>query len=283
MDMSFGGFTSESFSFFRELAHHNAKPWFDQNRPRYEAHVQGVFRGLLQTLEPALLNLNPNFEISGKTNKSFSRINRDIRFSKDKSPYKSNYYLYVYDSRRQRDMDGRLYVGLSADCVTVGFAIYATWGKGPKGTLETVFRPRFQKEGARLRRLIDTVVRKKRYETYWHRQEKGEWILHPACRRGKRIGSRCRPGSCARCLNLARADSTNQGSPSRLPKSSRNYTRFIFSLLTVCGEISKPVILRSPAPGDDEGSLHFAMNTNAEILRGVYPELKYWDPSLRSG
>jgi len=179
MDMSFGGFTSESFSFFRELARHNTKPWFDQSRERYEAHVQGVFRGLLQTLEPTLLNLNPNFEISGKTNKNFSRINRDIRFSKDKSPYKSNYYLYVYDSRRQRAMDGRLYVGLSADCVTVGFAIYATWGKGPKGALETVFRPRVQNEGARLRKLVETIVRKKRYETYWHRMEKSEWVLHP--------------------------------------------------------------------------------------------------------
>jgi uncharacterized protein (DUF2461 family) len=134
---------------------------------------------LLQTLEPTLLNLNPNFEISGKTNKNFSRINRDIRFSKDKSPYKSNYYLYVYDSRRQRATDGRLYVGLSADCVTVGFAIYATWGKGPKGALETVFRPRVQNEGARLRKLVETIVRKKRYETYWHRMEKSEWVLHP--------------------------------------------------------------------------------------------------------
>ena len=178
MPSNFSGFSGESFNFFRELARNNNKAWFDHNRHRYEAHVTGTFRNLLHALEPALLKRNPHFEIGGKTNANFSRINRDIRFSKDKSPYKSNYYLYAFDSRRTRDTDGRLYVGLSADCVTVGFAIYAAWGKGPKGALETVFRPRFEKEPARFLRLVANL-RRKRYETYWHRQEKGEWILHP--------------------------------------------------------------------------------------------------------
>jgi len=179
MENTFSGFTPDSFTFFRELARNNNKAWFDAHRARYEAHVQGVFRALLVTLEPALLRLNPDFETSGKTNGNFSRINRDIRFSKDKIPYKSNYYVYFFDRRRKRAADGRLYVGLSVDCVTVGFSIYATWGKGPKGVLETVFRPRFEKERAAVLRLVERVVKPRRYETYWHRQEKGEWTLHP--------------------------------------------------------------------------------------------------------
>ena len=179
MEIPFSGFTPDSFTFFRELARNNNKPWFDANRARYEQHVTGTFRALLVALEPSLLKLNPNFETSGKTNRNFSRINRDIRFSKDKSPYKPNYYLYVFDRRRYRAADGRLYVGLSADCVTVGFSIYATWGKGPKGALETVFRPRFEKQRAAFLRLIERVVKSRRYENYWHRQEKGEWTLHP--------------------------------------------------------------------------------------------------------
>src|SRR5213594_3391033 len=116
MEQSFPGFNSESFAFFRELAQNNSKPWFDQNRERYERHVQGAFRGLLASLEPFLLKLNPHFETGGKTNGNFSRINRDIRFSKDKSPYKQNYYLYVFDGRRDRGHAGRLYVGLAAEC-----------------------------------------------------------------------------------------------------------------------------------------------------------------------
>ncbi len=179
MDANFQGFTSDSFGFFRELAENNNKTWFDQKRELYEKHVAGAFRGLLRTLEPFLLKLNPQFETAGKTNRNFSRINRDIRFSKDKSPYKSNYYLYVFDGRRERSADGRLYVGLSADCVTVGFSIYATWGRGPKGSLETIFRKRLVTHRERFRRLIEATVRGKGYETYWHREEKGDWAPHP--------------------------------------------------------------------------------------------------------
>lgn len=175
----FEGFKSECFEFFQELARNNNRLWFDGNRDRYETFVRETFRRLLAELEPSLVKLNPHFEVSGITNKNFSRINRDIRFSKDKRPYKPNYYLHIYDSRRDRAIDGRFYVGLSADCVTVGFAIYAAWGKGPKGSLETVFRPRVQKRGDLFRHLLDSVVRKRQYETYWYRQEKGEWSLHP--------------------------------------------------------------------------------------------------------
>ncbi len=178
METSFPGFTSDSFAFFRELAQDNNKAWFDRNRARYDQHVIVVFRGLLEALEPSLLKLNPHFEIAGKTNRNFSRINRDIRFSKDKSPYKANYYLYVFDRRRDRQSDGRFYVGLSADCLTVGFAIYATWGRGPKGALETIFRNRLQTHPEVFRDLVDRIVRKGRYETYWHREEKGEWAQH---------------------------------------------------------------------------------------------------------
>src|SRR5579872_5744815 len=115
----FNGFTAESFLFFEELARNNQKVWFDSNRARYDEHVVGAFRGLLESLTPALQKLNPHLEIGGKTNGSFSRINRDIRFAKDKRPYKSNFYLYTYDSRHDRGHGGHLYVGLCAECVTV--------------------------------------------------------------------------------------------------------------------------------------------------------------------
>ena len=175
---TFQGFTAESFLFFEELARNNQKAWFDANRARYDQHVVGAFRGLLAALTPALLNLNPHFEVGGKTNGSFSRINRDIRFSKDKSPYKSNFYLYAYDGRHDRGHAGRLYVGLSADCLTVGFSIYGSW-RGPKGALETVFRKRVADHDKIFATLLARVVRARRYETYWHREEKGDWAQHP--------------------------------------------------------------------------------------------------------
>jgi uncharacterized protein (TIGR02453 family) len=174
---NFPGFSADSFLFFEELARHNQKAWFDANRARYDQHVVGCFRGLLAALAPALRKLNPHFEVGGKTNGSFSRINRDIRFSKDKRPYKSNFYLYTYDGRHDRGHTGQLYVGLSADCLTVGFSIYGSW-RGPNGALETLFRPRVAAHRQLFDALLARVVRAGRYETYWHRQEKGEWTQH---------------------------------------------------------------------------------------------------------
>lgn len=175
---AFAGLTSESFNFFRDLARNNNKIWFDQNRARYDKHVVGAFRGLLLALEPSLLKLDPHFETAGKTNGNFSRINRDIRFAKDKSPYKPNFYLYIYDGRHDRGDAGRLYVGLNADCVTVGFSIYGGDPRGPKGALETVFRKRFTNHREVFERLLNGIVRGRRYETYWHRVEKRDWAQH---------------------------------------------------------------------------------------------------------
>ena len=186
MELVFSGFRPESFEFFTELAENNHKVWFDQNRARYVDFVTGSFRGLLFTLEPFLLKLDRQFETCGKTNRNFSRINRDIRFSKDKRPYKSNYYLYVFDRRRDRTETGRLYVGLSAECVTVGFSIYAVGGRDRKSTLESIFRKRYPSNREQFSRLLEKTVRKGRYETYWHRQEKGEWVLHPGLPRSDR-------------------------------------------------------------------------------------------------
>jgi uncharacterized protein (TIGR02453 family) len=178
MATSFQGFNHDSFLFFEELARNNQKAWFDANRARYDQHIVGALRGMLATLTPTILSLHPHFEVGGKTNGNLSRINRDIRFSKDKSPYKSNFYLYIYDGRHDRGHGGRLYVGLSADCVTVGFSIYGSW-RGPKGALETLFRKRVMSHRSVFDTLLTDVIRARRYQTYWHREEQGEWAQHP--------------------------------------------------------------------------------------------------------
>ena len=145
---SFRGFHPEAFQFFRRLARNNHKPWFDKNRPIYEEHVSGALKALLEELAPRMLLLDPEFEISGKTGKNLSRINRDIRFARDKSPYRGN--LYLYFGRHGTDLGTRLYVGLSADGVSCGFAAYH--GRGSE--LETIFKPRRAREPAIAERML---------------------------------------------------------------------------------------------------------------------------------
>ena len=81
-------FTSESLEFFRGLARHNAKPWFEAHREDYERSVKQPMAGLVEEMDLRLAAFAP--EIVGDPKRSVFRIYRDIRFSKDKSPYKTN-------------------------------------------------------------------------------------------------------------------------------------------------------------------------------------------------
>src|SRR5713226_7264917 len=86
-------FTQETFRFFRDLGRNNKKVWMDAHRERYQSAVVQPFRRLLEELAPAVLTLDDRFDTTGRTGANFSRINRDIRFAKDKTLYKTHMYL----------------------------------------------------------------------------------------------------------------------------------------------------------------------------------------------
>src|SRR5215831_5003987 len=76
--------------FLRELKAHNEREWFQSNMERYEAEVRQPFLLLIADLAPELKKIGPGFVSDPSPNRgSMMRIYRDIRFSKDKSPYKT--------------------------------------------------------------------------------------------------------------------------------------------------------------------------------------------------
>src|SRR5947208_14065851 len=85
-------FSRETFRFFRDLEKNNGKEWMHENRDRYEAHIVAPVRRLLEALTPAVKNLNPAVDTGGRTGHNFSRVNRDIRFANDHSPYPAQMY-----------------------------------------------------------------------------------------------------------------------------------------------------------------------------------------------
>ena len=80
-------------NFFSELEKNNSKDWFDENRKRYETSVKKPFKNLALELCNALQPLYPNVDLAD--NFSIMRINRDIRFSSDKTPYKIHMGLMI--------------------------------------------------------------------------------------------------------------------------------------------------------------------------------------------
>jgi len=168
-------FDKETFQFFRELGKNNHKVWMDENRERYRACIVQPFRRLLEDLAPAVLQMNENFDVSGRTGANFSRINRDIRFAKDKTPYKTQMYLkFQLPSPGDRE-SGQLYMGLSAETVTAGFRIYSG-AKRKESALATVAQPRVIASPKWVAQQQKRLGRK--YESYWYTTEKGEWTKH---------------------------------------------------------------------------------------------------------
>jgi uncharacterized protein (TIGR02453 family) len=163
-----GRISAETFRFFRELSRNNRKEWMDENRERYKSAVVQPFRGLLEELTPAVTKLYPGIDVSGRTGVNFSRINRDIRFAKDKTPYHPRMYLLFPPPGGKNRGPEELYVGVAADIVTAGFRVYfdrdtkaaalaSRIGQAPKWCAQQKRRMAHQ------------------YESYWYSTEKGAW------------------------------------------------------------------------------------------------------------
>jgi uncharacterized protein (TIGR02453 family) len=163
-------FSRGIFQFFRELGRNNHKAWMDQNRDRYRALVVEPFRTLLESVAPAAQKLNARFVASGRVGENFSRINRDIRFAADKSPYRTQMYLLFSEPGAD---GGQLYAGISAEAVTSGFRIY---GMSRTSPLAQIARPRGRDNAKWIERQQRRLAKK--YESYWYTNEKGEWTKH---------------------------------------------------------------------------------------------------------
>src|SRR5256885_13708782 len=106
-------FTPRALSFFRQLARHNENPWFEAHRDEYETEVRQPMRKLIEDLDTRFAEFAP--EIGGDSKRSMFRINRDIRFSKDKSPYKTHAACWFHHRNAARS------VGSEADAGSAGF------------------------------------------------------------------------------------------------------------------------------------------------------------------
>ena len=102
MSGRFAGFPTEAIDFFQDLAVHNNREWFQAHKDVYE-------RTCREPMEDLVAELGPEFVAS-----KISRVNRDVRFSNDKSPYRTYIAAGV----------GGNYISLSTEGLYVGAGIY---------------------------------------------------------------------------------------------------------------------------------------------------------------
>lgn len=165
-------FTKETFQFFRDLGRNNRKVWMDANRERYQQCIVQPFRRFFEELAPSMLQLDPYLDVSGRTGSTFSRINRDIRFAKDKTLYKTQMYVKFQRPAPKGSETGQLYVGISTKEVTAGFRIYSG-AKRKESVLAMIAEPRVWVQPKWVAQQKKRLARK--YESYWYKTVKGEW------------------------------------------------------------------------------------------------------------
>lgn len=114
-------FTPKTFAFLRDLAANNRREWFAENKARYEDHVKVPALRFIQDFQEHLGRLSPHFHAGPR---ALFRIHRDIRFSKDKSPYKTHTGIHFRHDQAGDVHAPGYYVHLEPRACFVGLGIW---------------------------------------------------------------------------------------------------------------------------------------------------------------
>jgi uncharacterized protein (TIGR02453 family) len=120
----FKGFPKEAVRFFNELKFNNDKLWFDDHRAVYEEYVLGPSRDYVAAMGAKLAKIAPGIVADPRINKSLFRINRDARFSKDKSPYKTHMGIWLWEGPFKRMENSGFYFHLDPPHLLTGVGVY---------------------------------------------------------------------------------------------------------------------------------------------------------------
>lgn len=110
-------FTNEFVDFFKELAPNNNKDWFDVNRKRYKTHVKDTFEVFVIDLIEMVKKHDKEVNVLPKN--CIFRINRDVRFSKNKEPYKIQMSAVVNAGGKKNTTKPGIYVEVTPEWVRI--------------------------------------------------------------------------------------------------------------------------------------------------------------------
>ena len=119
--MTFAGFGPQALPFFKGLAFHQTREWFEANRATYERDVKTPFGDLIEALSAAFAK--SGVPLRGDRKASLFRLNRDVRFSKDKSLYKTHAGAVLTRSGAKND-NGLMYIHVAPEGCFVAAGFY---------------------------------------------------------------------------------------------------------------------------------------------------------------
>jgi uncharacterized protein (TIGR02453 family) len=134
-----GYFNPELFKFLTELRAHNEREWFERNKSRYDSAVREPFLRLIAALGPPLKKINPRIVVDPRpVGGSMMRIYRDIRFSRDKRPYKVSVAAHFRDMRRKDEAAPGYYLHFEPDHSMIGSGMWRPPSAALKGIRDAI-------------------------------------------------------------------------------------------------------------------------------------------------
>jgi len=103
--MTFEGFGTTT-TFLKDLGRHNSKEWFHDHYDDYQEHLLEPAMAFVEAIGPLLRRFAPDTQAVPKIGASVMRINRDIRFAKDKRPYKDHLDLWFWRGGEKKGPNG---------------------------------------------------------------------------------------------------------------------------------------------------------------------------------
>ena len=152
-------FKPETIKFLHALKKNNNRDWFNENKPRYEEDVLDVALNFIQSMHDPLKAFAPHFTaIPKRMGGSLMRVYRDTRFSKNKTPYKTNIGIQFRHERAKDVHAPGFYLHIDPDEVFLGVGLWR-----PDATALAAIRDRVSVKQAEWLRARDDKVFKRHF------------------------------------------------------------------------------------------------------------------------
>src|ERR1700716_4720465 len=138
--MTFRGFQPELLEFLRELRENNSREWFQAHRHEYEQLLMQPSRAFVLAMGEQLRSLGEDIHAEPKVHGSIFAINRDTRFSADKTPYKTQLDLSFWQGAGQSRERPGYFFRLTPESLILGAGMHAFPEKALEGYRQAVIR-----------------------------------------------------------------------------------------------------------------------------------------------
>jgi uncharacterized protein (TIGR02453 family) len=155
------GFPQGAVAFLTKLSKNNNRDWFLANRNLYDKNLLEPAIQFVVEMGAKLQNISPNIQAIPKIDKSIFRIHRDVRFSKNKEPYKTNMGLYFWEGPGKKMEGSGFYFHLEPKRFGIGGGMYQFTKEQLKKYRDNVSDPVI---AAELNSIINKILKRGEYK-----------------------------------------------------------------------------------------------------------------------